>query len=457
MQETTWDNVKTTIKNHIPAHSFRMWIEPLEFLRSYDNGVVLSCPNSFSKNRIQHSYASLIESEFNNVSQTPLKLLLEITGKHVVTDKKSTPKKHTPQSKTKSRQLGLPKVDIWPKTGRMLQNKYTFDSFVVGNNNDFAFSAALSLASNRQSNQNALYLLSKTGMGKTHLSQAMGHHILSSSPSDRVYYTTAEDFLNEMICGFKNKTIDKFKSKYRNQCDVLLLEDIHFLTGKDHTQFELGQILDYMFDANKKIIFTSCYLPTDIPKMKDQLRSRLSSSLISNIDPPDFKTRVRILRQKAKENNFKIPSNIIDYLADVLSENVRQLESGIQGIMAKSSLLGVPIDLELAESVVKNIANLSKAITIDVIKRLVCREYGIKTEDIILKSRKQSIARPRQVAIYLSRRYTDHPLKTIGKSFNKYHATVLHSIGVVEKAIKENPTVKKQVEIISRKLEAGKF
>jgi len=268
---------------------------------------------------------------------------------------------------------------------------------------------------------------------------------------------TAEDFSNEMVQAFRHDTINTFKTKYRNGCDVLLLEDVHYLSGKERTQIELAFTLDTMFESGKKIIFSSCCLPADIPKLNDSLRSRLSSSLISNIDPPNFRTRARILQKKALHNGYKIPEDVMHYLASELTEDVRQLESGLIGVTAKSSLLGAPIDLALAESVVKNIVRQSKVITIDVIKKLVCKYYSLSPDDIVSNSRKQSIVRPRQIAIYLSRMYTDSPLQTIGKSFNRYHATALHSIGTVERAVKENGSVQKQVEFFRRKLESGKF
>jgi chromosomal replication initiator protein len=338
-----------------------------------------------------------------------------------------------------------------------MRKDFTFDHFVVGGNNDFAYSASLSLASRKIAHQNSLFLLSKTGLGKSHLSQAIGNYILSEYPSERVYYMTADDFSNEMIHAFRHDSINKFKGKYRNQCDVLLLEDVHYLSGKERTQIELALTLDTLFESGKKIIFSSCCLPAEIPKINDKLRSRFSCSLISNIDPPDFRTRVKILQKKAMHNGYKLQEDVIHYLASELTEDVRQLESGLIGVTAKSSLLGAPIDLMLAESVVKNIVRHRKNITIDAIKKLVCKYYSISINDIVSRSRKQSIVRPRQIAIYLSRRYTDSPLQTIGRSFNRYHATALHSIGAVERGLKGNGPMQKQVEFLCSKLESGKF
>jgi chromosomal replication initiator protein len=442
-----WNEVKASIKSRIPDHSFRMWIEPLRIARCDENHMVLFSPNFFSRKRVLENYGPMIESEIKRILGRSCRLSIKISATPVL-----------PKSKADDNlQLSLPNLTVRPHNGRLLKKDFTFDHFVVGENNDFAYSASLSMASTRNSSQSALFLLSKTGMGKSHLTQAVGHLILSEHPSDRVYYTTAEDFSNEMVRAYQHNSINSFKEKYRNQCDVLLLEDVHYLGGKERTQIELALTLDTLFEADKKIIFSSCYLPADIPKLDDKLRSRLSCGLISNIDPPDFKTRVRILKKKSKLNGYKIPETIIHYLATELTEDVRQLESGLIGVTAKSLLLGEPIDFKLAESVTKNIIRQRKNITIDVIKKMICKDYKISINDIVSSSRKKSIVRPRQIAIYLSRRYTDTSLQEIGRSFNRYHATALHSIGAIERELKENGTLQKQVDFFCKKLESGKF
>jgi chromosomal replication initiator protein len=445
--KTIWEEIKTAIKLRVPSHSFRMWIEPLRFGKNDDGSIFLSFPNFFSKKRVLDQYGDIIESELRKATGKSCRFIVKVS------DSKDSSGKKLDENP----QLPLPQMNVHPQNGRFLRKDFTFDQFVVGGNNDFAYSAALSLASRKNSLQNSLFLLSKTGMGKSHLSQAVGHHILSEHPRDRVYYTTVENFSNEMVSAYRNHSIDAFKGKYRNQCDVLLLEDVHYLTGKERTQIELALTLDTLFESNKKIIFSSCYLPSDIPKLNDELRSRLSCALISNIEPPEFRTRVRILQKKAKHNGCKIPEDVLHYLASELAEDVRQLESGLIGVTAKSSLLGTPINLKLAESVVKNIVCRRKNITIEVIKKLVCKHYRISVKEIVSSSRKQLIVRPRQIAIFLSRRYTDAPLQAIGKSFNRYHATALYSIGAVERELKENGAMQKQVEFLCQKLETGKF
>jgi chromosomal replication initiator protein len=442
-----WKNVKSEIAQRIPDHSFKMWIEPLGIESSKGNKVQLMCPNQFFKKRIHDHFGEIIQSVFQQLmgKTVPIEYIV------VQTESKKE------QGKGKPEQLPLPTIAVQTHAGRLLRQDYTFDQFVVGKNNDFAYSAALSLAVRQNAQQHSLFLLSKSGMGKSHLSQAIGHQILSEFPGQHVYYMTAEDFTNEMVASFKSNTVNQFKDKYHKMCDVLLLDDIQYLSGKERTQIELAYTLDSLFNDNKKIIFSSCYAPSQIPKLNENLRSRLNYGLISSIDPPDYQTRLKILKTYAKGNGWRIPSEVAEYLASELSQDVRQLKSGLAGVATKASLLGCPLDVELAASVIQNMVNKSKDITINLIKKMVCNYYKVSLKELVSRSRKQSIVRPRQVGIYLARRYTDQPLQVIGKSFNRYHATALHAIGAVEKGIKQGNVIQKHVQYLCKKIEAGDF
>lgn len=446
--DKAWKDIKASLKRRIPAHSFRMWIEPLELHRGEGDDWVISCPNAFSRKRVQDHFGAVIEVELRRVlGEAASRLSYHVVGRR---------NGHRVQAEAHL-QMPLPSETIRPHNGRLLRTDFTFDHFVVGAGNDFAYSASLSLATQRERRQPALFLLAGTGLGKSHLSQAIGHHILDQAPDERVYYMTAEDFSNEMVQAYRHDAIDKFKTKYRQHCDVLLIEDVHYLSGKERTQIELAMTLDTLYEAGKRIIFSSSCLPSDIPKLHEKLRSRFSCGLISAIEPPNYRTRVRILQKKAGLLNYHLPTPVIDYLASELAGDVRQLESGLNGVAAKSSLLGVPIDLALAESVVKHIASQRKTITVDVIKALVCKYYSVSAADLVSRSRKQHLVRPRQMAIYLARRFTDAPLQAIGKTFNRYHATALHSIHCIEKGLKSDSTVRQQVDFFRQKLESGKL
>lgn len=443
-----WQKVKASLAHQIPAHAFRMWIEPLVHGQAADAKVMqLNCPNLFFRKRVMENFGALIRSELQQLTGREMDVELVIGNGNGAKSKPAA----SPE------QLSLPTMTVQPHHGRLLHQDYTFDHFVVGKNNEFAYSAALSLAVRKNSQQPSLFLLSKTGMGKSHLSQAIGHQIIAESPAERVYYMTAEDFTGDMIASYKTNSVNLFKEKYHKGCDVLLLEDIHYLSGKDRTQIELAHTLDAMLNQNKRIIFSSCCSPSEIPKLNDNLRSRLTCGLISNIDPPDYRMRLKIIKQYARSNNWQIPIEVLEFLATELTNDVRQLKSGLVGVSTKASLLGCPINIELAADIIKNMICKSRQITIDSIKRLICKYYNVTPKELVSASRKQSLVRPRQVAIYLARHYTDQPLQVIGKSFNRYHATALHAIGSVEKGIREGGAVQRHVEYLRQKLETGDY
>jgi chromosomal replication initiator protein len=449
-----WKIAKQSIKETIPGHTYRMWIDGLQFIQSDDNEVVLGCANSFSRNWINQRYLGVISEALQSVSETPVTVKIDIAS---APKKKSVPKKIITSAATAvpatKKQLSLPNIHKPSIAGQIFQKGFTFDHFVVGNSNNFAYNASLSMADDKQNTGNNLYIISKTGLGKSHLSQAIGHQIMNRMPQKRIYYVTAENFANEMIQALQKKQMSQFKEKYRQICDVFILEDIHFLSGKDHTQDELSFTLDSLLGFNKKIIFTSTYAPNEIPKLHDNLSSRLSSGLITQIESPDYDTRFRILQKKSILNGYVIPEEVNHYLATELTKNVRQLESALIGVAARSSLMGDPINLKLAEAVIGNIYQNQKEVTMDAVKKLVCKHYKITGDDIISKSRKKAIVVPRQICMYLCRKYTDHSLGEIGKSFRRHHATAFHSVTTIEKKMKLNSNIKRQVSYLCDKLD----
>jgi len=486
--ESFWKQVKSQIKNTVPDHCYRMWIEPVALLDHDSNRITLSAPNGFSARRLKENYLKSIEKEFLKLGQKT-HVEFKIQSKKDLQRKNELgeidlglkdPDKKTIKKPVKSRiskglfsarstisrtvpsvsaieQPMLPGMDPTFNGGRLLKKNFTFDDFVVGDNSNFAYSASLSLAQGRINGSGMLFLLSKTGLGKSHLSQAVGHHIMANSDAGRVYYVTAEDFTNEMIFSLKNNVIDRFKEKYRQKCDVLILEDIHFLSGKTATQKELAMTLDYLLDADKKIIFSGSERPDDIPKLNENLKSRLNMGLVTEIQAPDFDTRIKILHKKSKGLGCKLPTHVTEYIAQELCDDVRQLESGMFGVVAKGQLMNRNIDIELAQSVLGNMTRSRKSITIDLIKKLVCNEFSISEQDIISKSRKRNIVKPRQVAMFLAKRYTDQPIKKIGSSFKRYHATAIYSVNAIEKELRQKGMLSEQINYLSTKLEHGKF
>ena len=461
IMESFWKQVKYQIKKTLPDHTYRMWIDPVELIEHDNHYIKLSSPNDYFIQRLKDNYLPIFKEEFSKLGINDINIEFKVSSKRKLSlkrkNKKSGAYPAVPFPMKKSKQMHLPGLNIRFNNGRIFKKGFTFDDFVVGDNSNFAYSALLSLAQGKIKGSNILYLLAKTGLGKSHLAQAAGHHIITNNLSKRVYYVTAEDFTNEMIFSLRNHTIERFKEKYRKKCDVLILEDVHFLSGKDATQKELAMTLDYLLEADKKIIFSGCELPDDIPKLNDQLKSRLTLGIVTQIDAPDYATRVRILKRKSKVFGYEIPNQVTEYIAQELCDDVRQLESGLFGVVAKGQLMGYNIDIELAKSVLSNITRAKKRITIESIKKLVCKEFSVSQMDIVSASRKKRIVKPRQMAIFLSRKYTDQPIKKIGTSFNKYHATAIYAINAIEREIKQKSVLFEQVNYLSKKIEAGKF
>jgi len=459
---SSWAKVKSKVRQLIPQHCYKMWIDPVELIDFKSGTVSLSSPNSFSAQRLKDNYLPVLKREFSKIGHDNIRIVFKARRDPGGGESGALPPPALPPSLTvpavkRDRQMPLPGIDARFNGGRFLKKGHTFDDFVVGDNSQFAYSASLALARGQMNGTGMLYLLAGTGLGKSHLSRAVGHHIVTHSRSSRVYYITAEDFTNEMVFSLRQGAIESFKEKYRQQCDVLILEDVHFLSGKTATQKELALTLDYLLDADKKIIFSGCLPPDDIPKLDGGIRSRLSMGLVTEIDRPDFATRVRILKKKSKACGYTIPGEVTDYLAQELCDNVRQLESGLFGVAAKASLMKQTIDIDLTRSVLVNIAGRREKTTIDSIKRLTCQEFSVSEKEIVSGSRKQRIVKPRQIAIFLAKKYTDQPIKKIGQSFNRYHATAIYSINAIEKELSQKGVLFEQLNYLSKKIEAGRM
>jgi len=406
---TIWEDVKKQIKPAIPEKSYLLWINSMIFLENKDDTLVLGCPNKFSRNWIMDNYMGIMEEKLDKIGNGNFKLTLKVQA----------PEKRRAFSEGSngSKQLTLPNMPTKRRIGRSWLNKeFTFDRFVVGHCNEFAYSASRALALGHNQPYNPLFMLASTGLGKSHLSQAIGHTILDHDPGVRVCYITAEDFVNEMIFALRNGRIDEFKNKYRRCCDVLLLEEVHFLGGKGKTQIELGYTLDALTNEHKKLIFTSLLLPKDIPNLTKELSSRLTSGVITTLDRPDYKTAVKILQKKSAEHNLALSEQIVHLFAEHLTKDIRQMESALRCLKANSELMKAEINLDLAKEVLKCHVSEQEFTTMEDIERLVCRYFKIDTALLRSKSRKKIHSYPRSIYVYLCRHYTDATLEDIGKS-----------------------------------------
>ena len=444
-----WEELKGKLREKLPDKSFSLWIDPLHPLEEENDALVLGCPNKFSLNWIAENYIGLIQENLKRHGRGKYRLALKV---------QAPPGKTAPPGiLNESKQLPLINVPGNRKNGlRSLNQDFTFDRFVVGKCNEFAYSASKALAMNLAPPYSSMFILAKTGLGKSHLSQAMAHAILESDPGLKVYYITAEDFVNEMIFALKNNRIEEFKNKYRRSCDVLLLEEVHFLGGKEKTQLELGYTLDALADERKRIIFTSSLLPRDIPNLAGDLSSRLTSGIITTLEKPDYETRARILQRKAAEQAVILSEDVIDLLAKELTGDIRQIESALRCLKAKSELLSVRIDKDLAGEVLECHLPSRRSITMEDVKTVVCRYFKVEPPLLESKSRKKIHAFPRSVFVYLCRQLTSLTVEQIGRSLNRNHSTILYASEVIEHKIKVDKRVKNQIDFLTHKLTGEK-
>jgi chromosomal replication initiator protein len=436
-----WEDVKKEIRGSLPEKTFSLWISPISLLERKDDVLVLGCPNRFSMNWIHENYMPMIQDRLAQMGNGHCTLTFKVNG----SAKPTSP----PSIFAAPQQLCLPNV---PVRRRALNQGFTFDRFVVGKCNEFAYSASKALALESDISWRSLFILSNTGLGKSHLSQAAAHAIMEKNPNLRVIYLTAEDFVNEMILALKSNRIEEFKNKFRRQCDVLLLEEVHFLSGKEKTQLELGYTLDALANDDKRIIYTSSFLPQNIPNLAKELSSRLTSGLITTIDKPDYATRIKILERKASEQGMRLSEDIVHLLARELANDIRQMESSLRCLKAKSELLKAEINIDLAREVLQCHSSDGNCVTAEEVKNLVCQYFKVRPEILESKSRKKVHSYPRNIYVYLCRNHTDMTAEDIGRSLNRNHSTVLYASEVIEHKMKVDKKLRNQVEFLSRKL-----
>jgi chromosomal replication initiator protein len=423
---------------------FQRWIAPLRYVGNGDGAVALECPNAFFAEWVARHHMDRLEDALGEVMGHRPRVLLQ-----------TAPQSEGRPPRKQGVQMSFAEVCPSPLWESGLNGNYTFDRFVVGPCNEFAYTASLEVARSQKTRYNPLLLLADVGLGKSHLSCAIGNHVMEGNPQARVCYTTAEGFINEMVEGIKTKRLEAFKDKFRRNCDVLVLDGLEFLSGKARTQVELSHTLDALSNARKRIVLTSNVVPREIQGMDESLKSRIASGLVVDIKPPDLATRCRILLQKARQESVELPEEVAEFLASRITGNVRQLESGLIHCLAKASLLKRPLDLELAREVARDLFHdiaLPKKPTVQEILDCVCTHFKIERDALLSRSRRRAVYYPRQVAMYLCRQHTEATLATIGKAFRRDHASVLHSLAVIQRRCISDSTTRHQVAFLSQQI-----
>ena len=443
-----WDEILNTVKeeHEISEVSFNTWLKPLSVFAVENNKLYILVPDE----QIGLSY---ITKKF----LLPIRVsVAEITG----TDYEIEfilPEQTKKIKPYKAKNIGMTESG---GTGSALNPNYTFDTFVVGNNNKLAYAASLAVAESPGEVYNPLFLYGGVGLGKTHLMHSIAHFIQTNNPSMKVLYVSSEIFTNELIDSIRNgnnSSMNKFRDKYRN-IDVLLIDDIQFIIGKESTQEEFFHTFNALHGAKKQIIISSDKPPKDMEILEDRIRSRFEWGLLADISSPDYETRVAILRKKEEMDGYNLDDSIIEYIAKNIKSNIRELEGSLNKIIAYANLEKREVTMELAETVLKDIIspNDKKIITPEYIINTVAEHYDITPEDIIGTKRNSKVVYPRQIAMYLCRELANIPLKSIGQCMgNRDHTTIMHGCDKIEQELKTSQTTQKAIEILKKKLQPG--
>lgn len=431
---------KELLKDEMTKISYETWIKNLE-IQSFDSDiVVLVASSSFQKESIQSRYYDLLTNTFNFITNKECQI--NIISKDELQEEEA---------------INLPNDVGYGYSNSTLNPKYTFDTFVVGNNNRFAHAAALAVAEAPATSYNPLFIYGGVGLGKTHLMHAIGNAILRKNKKANILYVTSEKFTNQLINSIKDNTSAQFRDKYRN-IDVLLIDDIQFIAGKERCQEEFFHTFNTLHESGKQIILSSDRPPKDIQLLEDRLKSRFEWGLIADISNPDYETRLAILRKKAQLDNIIIDDEILSNIANRIDSNIRELEGTLNKLIAKSSLTNSPITMEMAERAINDIvAQQEKVISAEFIQETVAKYFNINAKDLRGSKRSNDIAFPRQIAMYLCRNVAQMSLPQIGKDFGKRdHTTVMHACTKIENEIKENQNTKLIVESVKNILLAEK-
>ncbi len=437
-----WDEVLARIDTKVNRHSFYTWFKPTAYVADQGGSIVVRVPNVLFRDWLTKHYSAVLNEALGELGRAGASIAF-------VTEGQASPPEPPqpvldPVAPPILDEVGPIEVDAVPApitAPAGLNPRYTFETFIVGSSNQFAHAASRAVAEAPSRSYNPLFVYGGVGLGKTHLMHAVGRYVLEHNPSFRLTYISSERFMNEMINAVRYDRILDFRERYRS-VDVLLVDDIQFLAGKEGTQTEFFHTFNALYDAQKQIVLSSDCPPHEIPQLEERLRSRFEWGLIADIQPPDLETKVAILKKKAEADGIPLPDNVAIYIAGKIKSNIRELEGSLTRLVAYASLTNSAISLTLAQDVLKSILNHDeKAVTIEIIQKFVADYYQQKVVDLKSRNNSKSVAIPRQVAMYLCKQLTHASLPEIGRSFGgKHHSTVIHSIRKVEEMRKRDGT-----------------
>ncbi|MBM7624301.1 chromosomal replication initiator protein DnaA [Sporohalobacter salinus] len=439
-----WQEALEIFKSELSKPSFKTWLKSTKLISIEDDYAIIEVPNDFSKDWLETRYSNLIKETISQLLEKEVNIKFAIPNdkeEELVNKEKQNKKTDNNENDEDDNPASL-------------NPKYTFDTFVIGSSNRFAHAASLAVAEAPAKAYNPLFIYGDVGLGKTHLMHAIGHYILKHNSDLKVVYVTSEKFTNELINSIRDDNTVNFRNKYRN-IDILLIDDIQFLAGKERTQEEFFHTFNALHEANKQIIISSDRPPKEIPTLEERLRSRFEWGLITDIQEPDLETRIAILRKKATLEDLEVPNEVIVYIANQIHSNIRELEGALIRVVAYSSLTNKEITVELAQEALKDIISTTetKEINIKLIQQIVTNHYNLEIEDMKSRKRTRAIAFPRQVAMYIARELTDSSLPKIGEEFGgRDHTTVLHAYNKIEEKKEEDAKFKSTIKTLINKI-----
>jgi chromosomal replication initiator protein len=446
--EKIWNLAQEQLRSKLSKDTFNMWFAPLRACAMDGNHVMLEAPNEFSEVWLKDNYTSLLQDAFAIAAGRQLQVKFKIAtgGAPAVSAAVAVPIKVKSAEPAHERASASGEIHFNPKN--------TFDTFVVGNNNNFAYAAALAVAQAPGKSYNPLFLYGGVGLGKTHLLHAIGQRAVSNKKGARVAYVSSEKFTNEYIDGIQNNQLTKFRKKYR-QTDVLLIDDIQFLAGKERIQEEFFHTFNALHEGHKQIVLTCDRPASEIQGLEHRLVSRFEWGLVTDLQPPDVEMRLAILQKKAQLMNVTLPEEILNFLANRIRTNVRRLEGALIRVASYASLTGRKLNIEVVEGLLREILHEEGrfSISIEVIQKKVAEHFDIRLADMTSKRRPENIAFPRQIAMYLSRQMTESSLNTIGEAYGgRDHGTVLHACRLVKDRMEVDANVRQVVHYLEKQL-----
>ena len=446
-EKEIWDKVLEIAQERISNTSYQTFIKDTQLYSLKNDEAIILVSLPFNASWLNQRYSEIMQAIIYDVIGYEVK-------PHFISEDELASYNNVNTQEVQEPQVQHSSIDdkTWGKEQFNMHN--TFDTFVIGPGNRFPHAASLAVAEAPAEAYNPLFIYGGVGLGKTHLMHAIGHHVLSNKPNAKVIYTSSEKFTNEFIKSIRDNETEAFREKYR-KIDVLLIDDIQFIQNKEQTQEEFFHTFNELHQNNKQIVISSDRPPKEIAKLEDRLRSRFEWGLIVDITPPDYETRMAIVQKKIEEENLDIPPEALNYIANQIQSNIRELEGALTRLLAYSKLQGKPITTELTAEALKDIIQSpkSKKITIQDIQKVVGQYYSVRIEDFSAKKRTKSIAYPRQIAMYLSRELTDFSLPKIGEEFGgRDHTTVIHAHEKIANDIKSDPTFKQEVENLEKEI-----